>query len=155
MKYESFSIRIEPSSGGAIDLPIIQGAESTGANSIAVYDDFKRKGGKEMVVVGGDFSKDTSAIKNCFISTNRGLTWKAPKTPPHGYRSSVEYLSKKQLVCTGTTGVDYSIDGGNTWKLISTEGFHVVRISKLGSTVFLAGNNGKIARLVYPGRERE
>ncbi len=139
----------------AIDLPIIQGKESTGANSVAVYDDFKRNGGRQMIVVGGDFAADTSSLKNCFFSTNRGQTWKASKTPPHGYRSCVEYLSQKQLVASGTTGVDYSIDGGNTWRLISKQGFHVCRIAKMGSTVYLAGGNGRVAKLVYPGRKQK
>lgn len=132
-----------------IELPIIQGRESTGANSIAVLDNNKLNGGSTMVIVGGDFSNPRSDSLNCFYSTNHGKTWKAPKTPPHGYRSCVEYLSKKHLVSCGPTGVDYSIDGANTWKLISTEGFHVCRIAKNGAAVFLAGANGKVGKLVY------
>jgi len=53
------------------------------------------------------------------------------------------------LITSGPTGVDYSFDGGNTWKLISNEGFHVCRIAKKGSTVYLAGTNGKIGKLIY------
>jgi photosystem II stability/assembly factor-like uncharacterized protein len=132
-----------------IDLPILQGRETTGANSIAVLDNNKLKGGSTMIIVGGDFSNPRSDSLNCFFTDNHGKTWKAPKTPPHGYRSCVEYLSKKQLVTCGPTGVDYSLDGGNTWKLISKEGFHVCRIAKNGAAVYLAGANGKIAKLVY------
>ena len=131
------------------DLPIIQGGETTGANSIAVLDNNKLKGGSTMIIVGGDFSNPGSDSLNCFFTTNYGKTWKAPKKPPHGYRSCVEYLSKKQLITCGPTGVDYSFDGGNTWKLISKEGFHVCRIAKKGSTVYLAGANGKIGKLIY------
>jgi hypothetical protein len=61
----------------------------------------------------------------------------------------VEYLSKKQLVSCGPTGVDYSLDGGNTWKLISKEGFHVCRIAKNGAAVYLAGANGRIGKLLF------
>jgi len=134
-----------------IQLPIIQGKETTGANSIAVWDRYRKKGGDQLVVVGGDFNDTASTVKNCFYTINRGKTWKAPKTPPHGYRSCVEYLDKKNLVTCGLTGVDYSIDNANTWKLISKESFHTCRIAKIGSTVYLAGNNGKIGRLVYGG----
>ena len=102
-----------------------------------------------MIIVGGDFSNPGSDYLNCFFTTNYGKTWKAPKRPPHGYRSCVEYLSKKHLITSGPTGVDYSFDGGNTWKLISNEGFHVCRIAKKGSTVYLAGANGKIGKLIY------
>ena len=132
-----------------IDLPIIQGKETTGANSVAVLDNNKLNGGSTMIVVGGDFNKPGSDLLNCFYTTNHGKTWKAPKRPPHGYRSCVEYLSKKHLISCGLTGVDYSFDGGNTWKLISKEGFHVCRIAKKGAAVYLAGADGKIGKLVF------
>jgi len=132
-----------------IQLPLIQGKESTGANSIAVWNRYSRKGGNRLVVVGGDFMQRESDSLNCAYSTDRGRTWKLSKVPPHGYRSCVEYLDKKVLVACGLTGVDYTIDNGHTWKLISNEGFHVCRIAKFGTSVFLAGSNGKIAKLVY------
>lgn len=132
-----------------IQLPLLQGKETTGANSIAVWDRYKRKGGDQLVVVGGDFMKPDSDSLNCFYSTNRGKTWKASKIPPHGYRSCVEYLDKKILVSCGINGVDYTTDNANTWKLISKEGFNTVRIAKMGTTVYLAGNNGKVAKLEY------
>jgi photosystem II stability/assembly factor-like uncharacterized protein len=130
-------------------LPITQGLETTGANSIAVWDRYKRKGGNQLVVVGGDFQKPDSDSLNCCFTTNRGKTWKSPKIPPHGYRSCVEYLDPKILVSCGLNGVDYSTDNANTWKWISKEGFHVCRIAKVGRTVYLAGNNGKVGKLVY------
>lgn len=138
----------------AIKLPIVQGKETTGANSIAVMDAHSRKGGRTMIVVGGDFMNPNSDSLNCFFSNDRGKTWKAPRKPPQGYRSSVEYLSEKHIVTSGINGVDYSMDGGNTWKLISKEGFHACRISKTGSSIFLVGANGKIGKLIYPDRKR-
>lgn len=132
-----------------IDLPIIQGRETTGANSIAVLDNNKLKGGSTMIVVGGDFNNPSSDSLNCFFTSNHGKTWKAPKRPPHGYRSCVEYLSKTHLVTCGLTGVDYSIDGGNNWTLISGESFNVCRIAKKGSAIYLAGGDGKVGKLIY------
>jgi photosystem II stability/assembly factor-like uncharacterized protein len=129
-------------------LPVLQGKETTGANSIAVLDVNSLKGGKTMSVVGGDFMTPDSTRLNCFYSHDRGKTWTAPKSPPHGYRSCVEYLSKKVLITCGINGVDYSSDGGATWKWISKEGFHVVRKAKNGNAVFLAGPNGKIGKMV-------
>ncbi|MFL5808732.1 MAG: WD40/YVTN/BNR-like repeat-containing protein [Flavisolibacter sp.] len=136
-------------------LPIVQGRETSGANSIAVWDRYRKKGGDQLVVVGGDFNDTASTSKNCFYSGNRGQTWKAPKRPPSGYRSCVEYLDKKNLVTCGITGVDYSIDNANTWKLISKEGFHVCRIAKMGTTVYLAGGNGKIGKLVFGNGDKD
>lgn len=125
-----------------IDLPILQGKETAGANSIAVKND------KTMIVVGGDFNAKDSTEKNCFITRDGGITFKAPAAPPHGYRSCVEYIEKKKWICCGINGIDTSGDDGNNWTLISTEGFHVCRKAKEGKIVFLAGSGGRIAKLV-------
>ncbi|HYE54406.1 MAG TPA: oxidoreductase [Chitinophagaceae bacterium] len=135
--------------GTPIELPIIQGKETTGANSVAVRDNKKLRGGIHMVVVGGDFAADSSMDKNCFVTTNGGKTWKAPLQPPHGYRSCVEYINANKLIACGTSGVDVSADGGMKWKLVTKQGFHVCRKAKEGKAVFLAGGNGRIAKLVW------
>ncbi|RYZ78518.1 MAG: oxidoreductase, partial [Proteobacteria bacterium] len=86
----------------ATELPIVQGKETTGANAIDIFDNgIPKKPGQNMVVVGGDFAADSSTNGNCFYSQNGGKTWKRPITPPHGYRSSVEYLSKKDILAAG------------------------------------------------------
>ncbi|MDP4247321.1 MAG: YCF48-related protein, partial [Bacteroidota bacterium] len=130
-----------------IDLPILQGRATTGANSVAIRDNTKLHGGTFLIVVGGDFSKDTSREKNCVITGDGGKTWSSPIVPPHGYRSCVEFIGQKGFLCCGTSGVDISLDGGMDWELISTEGFHVCRKAKKGSAVFLAGSGGRVARL--------
>ncbi len=130
-------------------LPFIQGKGTTGANSIAIWDHLKRKGGKRMIVVGGDFTVDSSNQKNCFITNDGGKTWSIPTTSPHGYRSCVEYFSKTDVFSCGLNGVDFSSDGGRNWKWISKEGFHVCRASKLGAAIFFAGGNGKVGKIVW------
>lgn len=132
-----------------ISIPIVQGKETTGANSVSVWDNKKRNGGKKMIVVGGDFNADSSSHKNCFITNNGGKTWEKPITPPHGYRSCVEYVSDSDVFSCGLNGVDYSPNGGREWILISKEGFHVCRIAKIGTSIFLAGGNGKIGKIVW------
>ncbi|HEX7847275.1 MAG TPA: YCF48-related protein [Chitinophagaceae bacterium] len=130
-------------------LPLLQGKETTGANAIDIFDDgIPNKPGKRMIVVGGDFADPKSTEKNCFISTDRGKTWKAPKTAPKGYRSCVEFLSKNDVLTCGLNGVDYSRDGGKNWNAVSTESFNVCRIARIGTSVFLAGSNGRIGRFV-------
>ena len=128
---------------------MIQGKETTGANSIAVWDKRKRKGGKYMIAVGGDFNKPDSSTNNCVFTKNGGKTWLAPANPPHGYRSCVEYLSSADILTCGLNGVDYSANGGKTWDWISKESFHVCRIAKTGTGIFLAGGNGKIGKIVW------
>ena len=128
------------------DLPIIQGEQSTGANSI-VYDH------DNAIIVGGDFVNDTLTKENCVIRKSneqtQQLEFTSPQTPPHGYRSCVEYITKDKLITCGTSGVDISNDGGMNWELISTKSFHVCQKAKKGSKVFLAGGNGKIGQLLY------
>ncbi len=128
-----------------IPLPIMKGKETTGANSIAVRD-------YRGVVVGGDFTKDTIGYNNCVlfdIPLEKPIKYRIPKTPPHGYRSCVIYLTKRKLLTCGTSGIDISKDAGNNWELISKESFHVCQKAKKGKAVFLAGGNGRIAKLVW------
>lgn len=132
-----------------VDLPVIQGKETTGANSISVFHEGNLKASKKMIVVGGDFNNAASTEKNCFYTSNGGKSWKAPEIPPHGYRSCVEFLSLKDVISCGLNGVDFSTDGGKTWEWISKEGFHVCRIARIGTAIFLAGNNGKIAKISW------
>jgi len=129
-------------SGKKVLLPIIQGKQSTGANSIAV------KNNKMLIVVGGDFNSKDSNINNCFITKNAGKDWFAPQIPLHGYRSCVEWLSNKNWISCGLNGVDFSKDDGNTWSWISKESYHVCRKSKNGKSVFFAGGGGRIGKLI-------
>ena len=132
----------------AIDLPLIQGKASTGANSIAVKDHNKLKGGQQLIVVGGDFARDTLQEKNCYLSHDGGTTWIRPTVPPHGYRSCVEYIGGDNIICCGTSGVDISHDNGMKWQLLTTAGFHACRMAKKGKAVYLAGSGGRIAKLM-------
>lgn len=132
-----------------IHLPLVQGKASAGANSIAVYGSKEKDPVRHLVAVGGNFEEAQETEGNCAVSKNGGKTWQAPETPPQGYRSCVEFIAKRKLIACGTTGVDISEDGGIHWKLLSNEGFHVCRKAKKGKSVFLAGGNGKIAKLVW------
>ncbi len=127
-------------------LAIDQGAESTGANSIDYFE-----ATKSGIIVGGDFAKDTINHSNCvlFSLIDKEVKFSFPKSKPHGYRSCVIYLDEKNLLTCGTSGVDISVDGGKNWKLVTKDGFHVIQKAKNGKSVFLAGGNGRIAKLIY------
>lgn len=124
-------------------LPLVQGRESTGANGLAILS------GKLLLVVGGDFSRERDTTQNCAWSQDGGRTWQNPTEPPHGYRSAAAFLSRKKWVSCGLTGVDVSEDQGRHWRLISTDGFHVCQRARKGKAIFLAGSNGRIARLQW------
>ncbi|WP_439505676.1 WD40/YVTN/BNR-like repeat-containing protein [Sediminibacterium sp.] len=124
-------------------LPLLQGKESTGANSIAIS-----PSGKNAFIVGGDFAKDTMRAGNAIaVKFTPSVQFSQPQTPPFGYRSCVIYLTNKIMVACGTSGVDISEDGGMNWKNISKQSFHVVQKAKKGKSIYLAGGNGRIAQL--------
>lgn len=125
--------------------PIIQGESSTGPFSIAFSDN------KTGVVVGGNYLKDKENINNVLLTNNGGKTWTKPISPVLGYRSAVEYIKDKLWVATGSSGTDYSIDGGLHWVNISTLNFNAVQKAKNGSLILLTGNRGNIYQLVLPG----
>jgi hypothetical protein len=129
-------------SGIRMPLWIIQGGESTGANSIAINPVNKNNA----IVVGGDFKNDTIQSANSVLIHLHPFSQVFPAVPPHGYRSCVEYVSDLLLICCGTSGVDISNDGGNKWQLISDKSFHVCQKSKSGNFVFLAGAHGNMAK---------
>lgn len=123
------------------NMPLLQGKESTGANSIAV------KNKKYWIAVGGDFTTKDSTTKNAAITTDAGQTWRGPLAPPTGYRSCIEYIRKKQWITCGLNGVDITEDDGNIFTKISNEGFHVVRKAKKGKAIFFAGGAGRVGVL--------
>jgi hypothetical protein len=129
----------------SIPLEIIQGKETQGANSVAVW--FKKIKKPRITIVGGDFASDTSRKLNCTFSNDGGETWFRPSNPPYGYRSCVEYISSNKIITCGITGVDISMDEGFNWNNISSTGFHVCRKAKKGKTVYLAGAGGRIGKL--------
>jgi hypothetical protein len=125
-----------------IPLLIVQGKETTGANSIAV----NPVNNNQAFIVGGDFKNNKDQSGNSVLIQINPFSQKVPVTPPRGYRSCVEYINDKELICCGQTGVDISVDGGLNWTMISDKSFHVCRKSKTGNAVFLAGVHGNIAK---------
>ena len=77
--------------GTAMDIPILQGGTSTGANSMAIS-----PSGYNIMIVGGDFMKDTSRLKNVvgLKQSTRKSSWviEKPIGYTNGYRSGVAYI---------------------------------------------------------------
>lgn len=124
-------------------IPILQGEETTGANSVAV------KNNNVFMVVGGDFNKKDSTYKNCII-TSKGVTFCVePNKKPTGYRSCVEYILGEKWITCGLNGVDISTDGGVNFIKISGFSFNTCRKAKNGNAVFFVGGGGRIGKLIY------
>jgi len=145
--------------GNAIDLPIVQGEKTTGANSMAIS-----PSNNNMIIVGGDFTKKENAEKN--ITGFEFLNYNALKTNksiinkfkwvinqklgnPHGYKSSVSFITNNWVIACGTSGVDISKNKGKKWELISTEGFHVVQKQPGKKVAILAGSDGRIGSICF------
>lgn len=124
------------------DCPILRGESSTGPFSIAFYD------GKKGIAVGGNYLKDKESINNVLLTSNGGKSWSKPITPVFGYRSAVEYFTDQICFATGSSGTDYSIDGGKNWQNISTQNFNTIQKAKNGKLVLLTGNRGQIYQLL-------
>ncbi len=135
--------------GSPTNIPIIQGAKSTGANSIAISPDQNK-----ILIVGGDFTKDTVKNDNflCLIKKvykNKNPQWQQAKKyqNPNGYRSCIEFVDNDKVITCGTSGVDISENGGQNWNLISSQSFHVVQHQPGKQAAFFAGAGGKIGYL--------
>ena len=128
-------------------LPLVQGTESTGANAIAGAWTHNQRNVRRLIVVGGDFSNDKMDSAVCAISIDQGKNWHVPVKGPAGYKSGITWIEKKRWITCGTSGVDISEDDGENWNPISQKSYHVCVRSKKGTTVFLAGAGGRMARL--------
>lgn len=126
-----------------VETPMIQGNASQGIFAAAFRNPLVG------VIVGGDYLNDTLTLRNCYYTDNGGDTWTRPKIPPRGYRSSVEYVSKKKLVATGPSGNEISRNGGKTWMPLAGRGYHAVRKAKESAAVFFSGSDGRIGRLLW------
>jgi len=120
---------------------MIQGKSSTGAFSVLFSD------ARHGVVAGGDYAADTVRTDNLVLTRDGGKTWQKPVTAPLGFRSGIERAGKDVLIATGTSGTDISRNNGKDWKRLSGDGFHVVRRSKKGDWVVLAGGGGRIGEV--------
>lgn len=124
-----------------IEAPIVQGKNTTGIYSFAVT-------GASIILVGGDYTDDKIATGHNLYSGDFGQAWKVPTSTTRGYRECVEFVTKKQVVAVGPSGMDMSNDGGKNWSALNDEqGFHVVRKARKGSVIIAAGGNGQIATL--------
>ena len=97
---------------------------------------------KHGIAVGGDYAKPNDPIGTAAWSTDSGGTWTASITPPHGYRSSVQWSeSLRAWITVGTNGSDISRDDGKTWQPLDTGNWNAL------SLPFVVGPNVRIARM--------
>ncbi len=127
------------------ETPIIQGLETTGMYSIDFYDELNG------FAIGGDYTKPDDNTANKILTKDGGKTWQlVAQGQEPGYRSCVQYIPNragKELVAVGFKGIDYSSDGGYSWKHLSDEGFYTIRF--LNDSVAYAAGKGRISKLTF------
>lgn len=121
-------------------LNILHGWETAGANSWTIND-------KSYVIAGGDFKNAQNKSLNVIIWPNITRSYKSINCVEMKYKSCITWMDKKQLIAVGLSGIDIGSKRKHHWKHISDTPFHVVQKAKHGNVIFLAGPNGKIARL--------
>ncbi|MFN2563473.1 MAG: WD40/YVTN/BNR-like repeat-containing protein [Gemmatimonadaceae bacterium] len=128
--------------------PITTGAPARGIFSVAFAD--ARRG----VAVGGDYQAATDTAANVALTDDGGVTWRLAAGRPGGYRSSVAYVpgsGGRVLVAVGTSGSEYSTDGGETWTPIDTAGFNTVAFAPGPNGIgWAVGPSGRIAKWAGP-----
>jgi len=130
----------------AVEAPILSGTPSQGIFSLTFWD------ADHGVVVGGDYRDPDRRDAVIALTEDGGKTWSTPDVGPGGFRSAVAFRPARpgpELVAVGTGGVDFSRDGGKSWQSVSREGYHAVAFAPDGSTAWVAGAEGRIARLEF------
>lgn len=126
------------------ETPMAAGESSTGIFSLAFSDP------QNGVAVGGDYAQPESTAGNAAVTSDGGATWSAvTESPPAGYRSAVAMVpgsGGKLFVALGTSGSDFSSDGGRAWQALATGNYNALGIS--GSCAsWAAGPGGQLAQL--------
>jgi photosystem II stability/assembly factor-like uncharacterized protein len=96
------------------ETPIVQGEAMTGIFTADFYDE------NIGFVAGGNYEKPTQNFQNKAVTTDGGKTWNViGENTGFGYASCVQFVPKskgKGIVSVGASGLQYSADGGYTWK---------------------------------------
>ena len=138
-----FPIRSHLASAGAFSLAIRPGSvEPPKAIKIGGFQSKAQSCQKaDMVVVGGDY-KTVDDLQYTAAFTAGTNKFEMATTPPHGYRSTVQWSESLKLwITAGTNGSDISRDDGRTWQPLDNGNWNAL------SLPFIVGPNGRIARL--------
>jgi photosystem II stability/assembly factor-like uncharacterized protein len=126
------------------ETPLAEGIPSAGIFSIAFRDS------NHGIIVGGDYAKPKDVGANVAVTSDGGATWKlVDKALP--YRSCVAW-AKDRWIAVGTSGSDYSMDDGLTWKPLDRANYNVVAFSVEGHG-WAAGPKGRITKWAGSNKE--
>ena len=99
------------------------------------------------IAVGGDYQKPEATDRTMAVTNDMGQNWTAPPSAlMGGFRSAIAYIKREQiLIAVGTSGSDFSTDGGSTWASISKDSLNAV--ANHHNYVWAVGPKGLILKL--------
>ena len=105
-------------------------------------------GSNHGMITGGDYARDKEPQGNLAGTRDGGKSW-TPLGNPRGFRSAIAYLPCGKIwIVTGTSGSDFSRDGGRTWQGFDDGAYNALGFA--GDAGWAVGPKGRIAR--YEGR---
>lgn len=113
-------------------IPYFQG-EGSGAFSMHFINEM------EGVVVGGDYANPKLNLNNSYYTNDGGEFWINSSDQVLGYRSCVIEANGIFYAC-GTTGIDYSKDGGDHWEPFALGNYFAMTISN--ESLYATTTNG-------------
>lgn len=104
------------------------------------------------IAVGGDYEQPTASNNTAAWSSDGGANWHKADSFPRGYRSGVSWIpGRRQVaVAVGTSGSDFTIDGGRNWAGIANGTFDAVECVRK-DICWASGSGGRVARLHLRG----
>ncbi len=141
-------IYFSPDKGGHWEVrqsPVRSSSETFGLYSLDFYD------GLAGYAAGGDYTEPDVNTANKMGTPDGGRTWelRASGSGP-GYMSCVQFVpgrNGRDLLGVSFKGVFYSSDYGQSWKVLSDEGFYSLRFTSASKA--MASGNGRIALLEF------
>ena len=103
------------------------------------------------ISVGGDYRKPEDSARTAAFTLDGGKKWHPAQTPPHGFRSAVEYDAQQKLwITVGPNGTDISRDDGRNWTPLKPTKEDAPDADKNWNALslpFVVGPNGRIGKL--------
>ena len=125
--------------------PMGQTTGSGGIFSIGFSDD------SYGLAIGGDYRNRKGVDKLLALSSDGGMNWTIIENSGlNGQKSAVTpVIGTNTWLATGATGVNISIDKGQTWEIIDTTGYYTLQMANK-SIGYLSGPNGRLGKIRLP-----
>jgi hypothetical protein len=109
-----------------------------------------------IVAVGGDYKAPEQTIGTAAYLIDGHQQWRAPDTPPSGYRSAVAYYAPARTwITVGPNGTDVSTNDGRNWRALKPAAEEAPDANKNWNALslpFVVGPNGRIGSLAATWR---